>query len=157
MSLQYDESYHLHCRLALASGREIILEGLYQQMTYAGLVEGVPNSEANDWIVDRVMKKAAALCVQGARPHIISPPRRDYLRTPGDNGHSSEWRPEWLPCVACIGEFKAAGAARGTETGMLSTLTVVWFQDDFALPILEPALSALVALDWSSLATDFEW
>ena len=54
--------------------------------------------------------------------------------------------PEWLPRVQCIGSF---------EDG-LTALVVVWFQDEYALPILEPALSQMLALDWESLATDFD-
>jgi len=34
---------------------------------------------------------------------------------------------------------------------------VVWYQEEFALPILEPALSSLVGLDWNMHAIDEEW
>jgi hypothetical protein len=35
-------------------------------------------------------------------------------------------------------------------------LTIVWFQEEFALPILEPALGQLLAVDWESLAMNVE-
>jgi hypothetical protein len=38
----------------------------------------------------------------------------------------------------------------------ISVLTVVWFQDEFALPILEPALSALIQIEWSEVAADVD-
>jgi hypothetical protein len=37
-----------------------------------------------------------------------------------------------------------------------SVLTVVWFQDEFALPIQEPSFTKLLDLDWESLALDVE-
>src|SRR5262249_26459539 len=98
------------------------------------------------------------------RPHLISPQRRDYRRIPGDmRGIIEYYRshfpdspppvPEWLPMVRCIGFFD--GHITGRNPGMhLSTLTVVWFQDEFAPPIREPALGQLLDLDWETLARD---
>ena len=63
--------------------------------------------------------------------------------------------PEWLPHVRCIGSFKDVVKARDPGKD-LSVLTVVWYQDEYALPILEPALSQLLAMDWETLAVDVE-
>jgi hypothetical protein len=38
----------------------------------------------------------------------------------------------------------------------ISVLVVVWFQDEYALPIREPALSLIRDLDWESLAADID-
>jgi hypothetical protein len=38
----------------------------------------------------------------------------------------------------------------------LSVLVVVWFQDEYAMPILAPALDELRSLDWDSLALDVD-
>ena len=158
MSLTYDCAYHLHCNLALASGRDVILDRLHQQMTYSGLLEGVPNSRSNDWHIEAALKDAQTLCVDGARPHLVSPVRRDFLRVPGDmaSGGSPRHVPEWLPLVTCVARFRDSTPARDPSKHG-SALTVVWFQDEFAPPILEPVLSSLVNLDWNSLAHDFEW
>jgi hypothetical protein len=38
----------------------------------------------------------------------------------------------------------------------MSVLVIVWFQDEYGLPIQEPILGQMMALDWDSLATNIE-
>jgi hypothetical protein len=143
----------------LRSRRTITLEALDQQMTYSGLLEGTPNAKSNDTYIELSLRTAARLCVEGAKPHLIAPNRRDYLREPGDMRRVVEerpyWTPEWLPMVRCIGSFKDVVKARDPNRD-LSVLVVVWFQDEYAPPILEPAMSQLLAIDWNALATDID-
>jgi hypothetical protein len=105
------------------------------------------------------LREAERCCVAGAKPHLISPLRRNYIRTPGDLEVISAWAPhhvpKWLPRVRCIGSFKDVVTARHPDKD-LSVLVVVWFQDEYAPPILEPALSQILNLDWESLAVDVE-
>jgi hypothetical protein len=159
VELRYNIANHLRCQLPLRSGRTITLEALDQRMTYAGLLAGAPDAESNDGHIEYALKEAERHCVRGARPHLIPPPRRDYLREPGDMRRilerSPHYIPEWLPMVRCIGSFKDVVKARDPERD-LSVLVVVWFQDEYALPILEPALGQLLAVDWESLATDID-
>jgi hypothetical protein len=159
VDLQYNIAYHLRCQLTLRSGRTITLEALDQQMTYAGLLEGTPDTKLNDWQIEHALQEAERHCVQGAKAHLIPPARRDYLREPGDMQRiierSPHHIPEWLPMVQCIGSFKDVVKARDPSRD-LSVLVVVWFQDEYALPILELALGQLQALDWEALATDID-
>ena len=159
MELMYQVAYHLRCGLPLRSGRRITLEALDQRMTYAGLLEGTPCRESNDRTIEYALREAERYCAAGAKPHLISPPRRDNLRRPGDMQAIAAWArhrvPEWLPMVRCIGSFKDVIKARDPARD-LSVLVVVWFQDEYALPILEPALGQLLAVDWESLATDID-
>lgn len=155
--LQYNSSYHLHCSLSLKSGRIIILEELAQQMTYAGLLIGTPSAVSNRWTLDTAMKDAERV---RRTPTVLlaDPPRRDYFRKPGDMAQiaKANWLPEWMPSVRCIGVFNSTQPVRDKGKDF-STLTIVWFQDEYALPILEPALSAIQAVDWDSLAADREY
>jgi uncharacterized protein (TIGR02996 family) len=155
--LRYDCGYHLHCQLLLHSGRTITLERLDQSMTYAGLVDGTPTRSSNDYHIEHTLREAETRRFGVGRPHLIPPPRRDYLREPGDMqrivDHFPDLVPEWLPKVECVGYFKDVVTARDPDRD-LSLLTVVWFQDEYALPIQEPALSQLRELDWESLAVD---
>jgi hypothetical protein len=159
VELRYNVAYHLRCQLVLRSGRTITLEALDQQMTYAGLLAGTPDAESNDRHIEFALREAERHCVRGAKPHLLPPPRRGYLREPGDMAgvvaRSPHRTPEWLPMVRCIGSFKDVVKARD-PTKDLSLLTVVWFQDEYALPVLEPALSQLLAVDWESLAADID-
>jgi uncharacterized protein (TIGR02996 family) len=157
--LRYASAYHLHCKLSLRSGRRITLEALDQVMTYAGLLVGVPNREANDRFIEDALRAAERHCVGEARPHLIPPPRRDYFCEPGDMEHLRaefpDRAPEWLPLVRCIGSFLDVVQARDKSKD-ISVLVVVWFQDEYALPIREPALSQIRDLDWESLAADID-
>ena len=155
--LQYNSSYHLHCSLSLKSGRIIILEELAQQMTYAGLLEGTPSAVSNRWTLDTALKDAERVR-RTSTVWIVDPPRRDCFRKPGDMTQiaKSHWLPEWMPLVRCIGVFTSTQPARDKRKDF-STLTIVWFQDEYALPILEPALSAIQAVDWESFAADREY
>lgn len=156
MSLQYNSIYHLHCEIRQASGRSIILEGLDQSRAYAGLLEGLPGKEMNDWIIESTLQKAAGRILD-VKPHLLPPPRRDYRHEPGDMEKYKNDRTrraiEWLPEVRCIASFKS-DVTRPDFDGYMSLLTVVWFQDDFALPIQESVLEQLKTLDWNALATD---
>jgi len=157
--LRYEIAYHMHCELPLRSGRTITLKRLNQVMTYAGLLEGTPNREMNDRHIEYALREAQEMYVAGFRPHLIPPPRQDYYRTPGDmqriRDFSPHHIPEWLPVVQCVGSFQSGVTARNPDMHV-SVLTVVWFQDEYAPPIREPALSQLRELDWESLAVDVE-
>src|SRR5262245_9612650 len=128
MQLEYNVAYHLHCQVVLRSGRAITLEGLHQTMTYAGLLEGTPDAESNDWHMNGALRDPMENSMRGVKPALISPPRRDYLRSPGDMARigSPHHIPEWLPMVTCIGSFKSITTARDSSKD-LSVLTVVWF------------------------------
>lgn len=63
--------------------------------------------------------------------------------------------PEWLPEVTCVGVLRCSFPARDPDKDG-SMLTVVWFQDEYALPIDESVLSQLQTIDWEEVATDFE-
>jgi hypothetical protein len=157
MDLEYDASYHLNCRLTLTCGRSVLLAELHQWMTYAGWLEGVPSCEWNDWKIKGALERARRYG-QGFPPHLIPPQRRDYLRHPGDMETSRALRglpAEWLPMVTCIGVFRDVVPARDKSMDQ-SYLTVVWYQDEFALPITDAVLDQLRALDWETLATDVQ-
>jgi hypothetical protein len=159
VELRYNIAYHLRCQLALRSGRTVTLEALDQRMTYAGLLEGTPDAKSNEWHIKHALREASRHCVLGAKPYLIPPSRRDYRREPGDMQgiieRSPHRTPEWLPMVQCIGSFYDVVKARNPARD-LSVLVVVWFQDGYALPILEPALSHLLTIDWESLAIDID-
>jgi uncharacterized protein (TIGR02996 family) len=157
--LRYNVAYHQHCQLRLRSGRTVTLETLAQGRTYAGLLAGTPSQNSNDHHINSLSELAESYCVAGARSHLIVPPRRNYFRKPGDmerfSARSPHRVPEWLPMVWCIGSFNSVVKARDPSRDM-SVMTVVWFQDEYALPIQQPALGQLQELDWEALAVDVD-
>ncbi len=156
MKLDYNLAYNLHCQITLECGRTIDLEALQQWMTYGGWLEGVPSRPWNERFIESAVQKATSQCVEGARPHLLPPARRNYRRTRGDMDQTKSLRSEaaeLLPAVTCIGVFRGVfpAADRGQD---LSLLTVVWYQDEFALPIGPMVFDQLRAIDWDALATD---
>jgi hypothetical protein len=150
--LNYNIAYHLRCELGLRTGRRVTLHDLHQSMTYSGWMEGVPWTEIND------RKVEAALRIPGTRPLLIPPVRRTYLRTIGDMDGQTGFlgkAAEWLPMVTCVGTFQDTQPVREL-TKNLSILSVVWFQDEFAMPIEPDVLEQLRAIDWEEAAEDID-
>jgi len=157
VALAHDDIYSMACVLRLNDGREIILRGMKQDMTYEGLLVGTPDHESNQRRIQRAVREAAS---RGNKVHLIEPPRRDYHRKPGDMGsvvvRNPNRIPEWLPEVCCIGRFSHVRPARDQSQDM-SILTIIWFQDEFAPPIMLAAYEAIANIDWNSVAEDVSW
>ena len=161
--MDFDNAYNVHCSLRLISGREIILDRITLSRTYAGLLEGTPNERSNDlsikWAMDRVRRDAP----QG-QLHLIEPERRDYFRHPGDMQSVLDRQqerplelkhiPEWLPQIECVAEFHSIGPVRDS-TKDASSLTILWYQNDFGLD--EVSIERLRNVDWDQHATDWEY
>jgi hypothetical protein len=58
--------------------------------------------------------------------------------------------------ITCIGRFESTSPAKNLEMDG-SLLTVIWLQDDFAMPISDAAMEAIKAIDWASHAFDFQY
>ena len=147
--LEYNVAFHVHSELALRSGRVISLRALAQELTYAGLLEGCPTREMNDGEVVQAQRDAIAQSAGSVAAHVIPPTRRAYLRTPGDMADGGPFgKPEWLPMVRCSALFHGGAVGRRSS----SFLRLVWYQDDFALPIAETTISRIRELDWEHLS-----
>jgi hypothetical protein len=58
------------------------------------------------------------------------------------------------PRVTCIGRFQSS-STRKNDPARYSELTIVWLQDEFALPI-DPSVLEKIGLNWHSLASNFD-
>ncbi|MGN6546822.1 MAG: hypothetical protein ACTHK7_17330 [Aureliella sp.] len=157
--LEFESAYNLNCMVRLKCNRAVKLESLDQELTYAGLLEGTPDAKSNDGNIEAALDAARRRCAPGAEPFLIAPCRRDYLREIGDMTDAARLspnrRPEWLPMVRCIASFTHIKPVRDPARDF-SALVVLWYQEEFAMPILPPALDALFNLDWDTLATDVD-
>lgn len=164
--MDFDEIYHVTSSLTQDDGRKLTLKHLDQSLTYAGLMEGTPDQKANDWRIETDLKYASQYRFAIGEPCLIEPERRSYLRRPGDmdrarqraSQYPAEWGrdPQWLPLVRCIGVFFSV-AKRKNSVNPMSSLTVMWYQHDFAYPIEDAVLAQLKRLNWDRLATDIEF
>ena len=153
--------------IELADGRKIFLERLVQLQTYAGLILGVPNPEADSRIVARALEEASESLGKAPKPHLIQPPKipfavhrqRHKLRRDGLGAGEAieQHRGERLPLVTCLASFSCQETLKPPEgTGLFaySIATIVWFQDAFAMPIAPEALAEIRQLDWTQIAAD---
>jgi hypothetical protein len=127
----------------LDCGRSVAVEALYYQRTYLSLLEGRPNQDMNDRILEKVRTEMAPLWGN----------RRVYVVPPAIN-ESDPKHPvlppvrftAWLCCYQPIKEPNAG-----------SELVVVWFQEECTdEPLDEIVHDAIRSLAWEELAQDFE-
>lgn len=155
--MKYNQSHHLICELKLTCGREIILREINQQQTYWGMLGGHPSDTSNNSMVKNALKVAKQHCVGNeAGPFLVPPKRRNFMREEADMDDviaSRSRKVEWLPLVRCIGVFSSSRPARDPSQDE-SHLTIVWFQDNFAMPIDPEILDEIRSVNWDKLATD---
>jgi uncharacterized protein (TIGR02996 family) len=134
----------------LRSGRSIRLRELRQWDVYEGLLEGLPTTEMNSRTIEGVLTDLRQ--EHGCEPYLIRPQERPLK-------HPRRYRfgtPATLPEVVCVGRFDSFQPARDASR-QGSMLPVIWFQDEFALPIDPVVREQIRAIDWEQHATDFDW
>jgi hypothetical protein len=156
--------------ITLDSGRGIVLSRLEQWRAYEGVLAGMPNRAMNGRIMDEVRSRAQPHCLEGAAPYLV-PPRlmpvetrpasAESLKRTGMTAEQSAARDqqmhyEQLPAVVCVAVFNSDGLSK-PDSEPYSSLTMIWFQDDFALPVDAQVLAHIQSLDWEALARDWCW
>jgi hypothetical protein len=124
-------------RHLLQNGREIYLERFSIAGTYAGVLEGSPET-VSPIILQRLPGHAAQI-LSPANPLVIVPPSRMPL-------------PGWL----CVAQFGSQRGARQTDPDYNSRLYACWFADDMTRSIDVMVKAVLPYLDWERLAEDFD-
>lgn len=129
----------------------IELISLNQSLVYAGLLEGVPHEEMNNRLIDGAVRDARK-AFGDSEPFLIRPDQ-----TPLDIGRDYPFgKPETIPSVQCIGYFYCFFPTPAGQSGDYSSMTMVWFQNNFAMPIDADVLDKITATDWPKLATNAE-
>jgi hypothetical protein len=132
---------------SLRSGRAVELDSL-RQWRPGGPLDGAPTAEMNDQSVNDVLATFGA----GEGSYLVPPKQRPVSQS---RPESESWRtPMTLPQVVVVAEFVSTTPTGGiNESGWdQSRLTVIWYQDHWALPIDDEVLAHILALDWNSLA-----
>lgn len=135
--------------IRLHDGRTIALTSLLQSRTYEGLIEGLPTVEMNQRIIDSVIHQAKT---QWHDVPLLIEPVGEPIKTsrPYPFGHTVS-----IPSIQCISRWTSSFESQGDLDGF-SSLTVVFFQDSFAMPIAPEIISRIVECDWDRLATFHE-
>ena len=150
--------------ITLSDGRKIQLFRLYQRYTYEGVLGGLPDDERNSNLCQEAVahSRARPWLSAGAPVTLIRPkirreqaqltPRfmRQWERMTGSNVSPPLYVP-YLPLVMCVGAFSSdVLKARPDEFG--SHLCIVWFQEQFALPVDPSVEREIQQVAWEVLA-----
>lgn len=125
--------------IQLDSGRQVTLSALNQWRTYAGWLEGLPSPEHNKDIIAGVIDKERN---RGHEPFFVVPVEVERERG------------TFLPSVVCVADFESSATAHDPD-GIGSCLTIVWFQDAFALPIEQDVVEKIRRVNWDTNAWDW--
>jgi uncharacterized protein (TIGR02996 family) len=138
------EWIELHCR------HSILLREFRQWDFYEGLLEGFPTSEQNREDLERLVQGERERRQQEA--YLISPSERSVERR-----KDYPWGPCGVfPTIACVGRFVSFNPARD-KSQHASTLTIIWFQHEWAFPIDPGVREQIRAIEWEKHAHDFGW
>lgn len=137
-------------QIILHSRREVWITEINQELTYNGLLEGLPTTQGNKRQIEGLLKA----CHANARttPVKLLVPREKPIKIDEPYALGT---PAALPSVTCVAKLRSK-ALEDDDRLAYSELILVWFQDELAMPIDETALAEILQLDWENLAGEFE-
>jgi len=141
-------------RITLSTGRELGLQELNQQLTYEGLLEGMPTTKLNRFKLDRLVAEQQAKKPSINPVYLVRPVETPIDLSPGEIYPFGS--PATLPGVTCVGRFKSRPIGENDPL-FYSELTIIWLQSEFAMPIEPSVLEEIAGLDWDTLASNFEF
>lgn len=135
----------------------VSIEGFYQFPTYVGLIEGLPHDRLNQMIIEQAKRRAEHIFQQKAL-HLITPTQTP-IEYKGEYGFGV---PMSLPSACCISNLTHFGSGglknkNNEEDWFISTLIVIWFQDDFAFPIASDILTQIKDIPFRKLCVETEF
>lgn len=123
--------------ITLGSGHQVRVVRLDQRPIYAGVLEGAPNSPINRGMIEEAVRGYASMAPM-AKCHLLEPVERPY---------PDRAKIVLLPPIVCGALLERRGSTfEGWPCWEHSI--VVWFQDEYAMPIASKILSAIQSLDW---------
>jgi hypothetical protein len=104
--------------------------------------------------VERAVRIAKHWMGTHGEPFLIAPTERLVQLSPEKQWRLKYGQPVLIPHIACLARFGSADPARDPNQDY-SALVLVWFQDEFALPIDPGVVERIRAVDWNAHATDY--
>ena len=117
-------------KITLNSNRVIRLYEIHCSLTYAGLLEGLPNRKMNKDIISRLPEEANQKIYTASKPYIIKPEEVLIEVEPGHTKsyrdrmvkeHGDDWELMGIPRIECISSFESESI---TDDYMGSNLTI---------------------------------
>ena len=140
-------------RFTLDSGRVLTMNSFVQYSTYSGMMEGLPTRKRNDAMVDYAPESETyVLHAPRLYGDLCSrmPPDHFMSKIPFENQY------EVLPGVTCVANMTSepcdAPDWDDIDPPAKSSLTLVWFQNEWAMPIAPEVMEKLKTFDWDAHA-----
>jgi hypothetical protein len=138
-------------QITLNQGHVVHLKKIYQSQTYGTLIEGFPDAEFNNRVIQKTLEQAREL--YGVDAHLLEPNRVEDKEVMQHADWARCWGiiPEYLPQIACHALFASHTC---DNSGMLAVTeaAVVWFQESFAMPMDIRSLGQMKEFDWNGKA-----
>ena len=150
-------------KIILNSSRIICLYEIHCSLTYAELLEGLPNRKMNKDIISRLPEEANQKIYTTSKPYIIKPEEVLIEVKPGSTKsyrdrmvkeHGDDWKLMEIPRIECIASFESKPIS---DDYMGSNLTVVWFQDEYPMPINQDIINKIKSINWDNKASSFDF
>ena len=147
----------------LNSSRVINLYEIHCSLTYAGLLEGLPNRRMNKDILSRLSEVANDKIYNSTNPYLIQPEEKKIHIEEGPTKscndqmvkeHGDDWELIEIPRIECIASFESGPI---TDDYMGSKLTVAWFQEEYPMPIDRNIINKIKLIDWNNKASSFDY
>ena len=139
--------------ITLGSGRTIFLTTINQSYIYEGLLAGLPDAKLNEEIIERVLEDAKKFYSDSSfSPYLLKPETHEIELPAALKGRKIGH--ERIPYIACTAFFISEPTNRNKEADA-SHCTIVWFQDELAMPIDAAIMERIKAFDWDAHAVDF--
>ena len=141
--------------IQLASGRSIRMTEIAQDATYGGWVFGTPSHQQNEAIIQSTLSSVRERYF--GLGYLIRPTETPLPPDPHDPKQPERAR---LPFVRCVAEFSSGPVVIDEShdiswgLSMFSNLVLVWFQDEFALPIDSAVVEQIRLIEWERYAQD---
>ena len=135
--------------IKIQDDREIRLTSLYQEASYAGLLEGLPTRKMNERIIHSCQEKSKKLFPES--PVFLIEPVQTQIKHHGAYPFGD---PASLPSIMCVARFKSS--AFENNPLFYSELVIVWFQEEFVLAIDDGILQKIKDITWVKHAAEHE-
>ncbi|WP_165732618.1 hypothetical protein [Polaribacter sp. 20A6] len=129
-------------RLIVEGDKEVLIYSLDQEKTYSGLKSEKPNKLINANILNLEKNRSGG----GKGTYLLEPPR---IKIPFFKIYKRR-----LPAVICRAYVKFDGVIDNCD---FSSLTIIWFQDDFALPIENKILKKIKEIPYSLVCNKYSY
>jgi len=137
--------------LQLKNGRKIYADEVHMDRTYAGMLEGTPDDETNQFFLDALPRTMQRIFSNA--PVYILPPEIERQTRPHPLRGSIEVAS--MPPIEIAMRFVSHASL--TSEGHASQLVIVWHQHT-ANPMMTDNIRArLENLDWNAHAKDFQY